>query len=376
MLAEHNVTYPEEIPDPVSQDGATSFTEETMSILTSSNMLARSFLIHPRGLRRKECSETDVSNTLRHKREFITTEKKDEGYWDKRKKNNEAARRSREKRRFNDIVVENKVLALLEDNAHLKAELLALKFQFGLIKDPTDSLTPTRSSGSCTQPFPATRYYCPNSNSQLTHRHSLTDSHHGGSDGVQSIRDRVNVSEDSGFSISGGSSIGSPEFSDDAVGEPLRGYPYRGGEETECKLSPYITPVDTNSSDREKLVSVWQENSMKGLPHKLRFKTPGGTEGEVFLPVEMEKSLSSTMVGLHHSSQVREQSTAGRTEGLWRPQPHTMPPTGSTPHHNYPAIQRHCSMENDAIRSQLSSLTEEVAQLKKLVSQRLLPKLN
>lgn len=44
-----------------------------------------------------------------------------------KKTNNEAARRSREKRRINDRVVENKVLALLEDNACLKAELLALK---------------------------------------------------------------------------------------------------------------------------------------------------------------------------------------------------------------------------------------------------------
>ncbi|XP_051568199.1 nuclear factor, interleukin 3 regulated, member 3 [Myxocyprinus asiaticus] len=378
MLAEHGVMYPEKIPDPVSQDGATSFTEEAVSILTSSSKLARSFLIHPRGLRRRECCETDVSNTLRHKRKFIPAEKKDEGYWDKRKKNNEAARRSREKQRFNDIVVENKVLALLEDNARLKAELLALKFRFGLIKDPTDS------SGSYTQPFLATLYYCPNSNPQLTHPHSLSNSHHGGPDGVQSIRDRANVSEDSVFPIYGGSSIGSSEFSDDAVGEPIRASLYRGGEEPGCELSPYtVTAIDTNSLDREKLVSGWQDNSMKGLPHKLRFKTPGGIEGvdsssQVLPPVEMDKNLSSTMI--HHASQSREQSTAGWTEGLWRPQPHSVPPTGLTPHQNNPSIQRdtvaHCLTENNAIRSQLSSLAEEVAKLKKLVSQKLLSELN
>uniref|UniRef100_A0A670Y0G0 BZIP domain-containing protein n=1 Tax=Pseudonaja textilis TaxID=8673 RepID=A0A670Y0G0_PSETE len=61
------------------------------------------------------------------KREFISDEKKDASYWEKRRKNNEAAKRSREKRRFNDLVLENKVLALNEENVRLKTELLQLK---------------------------------------------------------------------------------------------------------------------------------------------------------------------------------------------------------------------------------------------------------
>ncbi|CAI9538551.1 unnamed protein product [Staurois parvus] len=54
-------------------------------------------------------------------------------YWEKRRKNNEAAKRSREKRRLNDMVLENKLLALGEENANLKTELLSLKLKFGLI---------------------------------------------------------------------------------------------------------------------------------------------------------------------------------------------------------------------------------------------------
>ncbi|CAO2596067.1 Nuclear factor interleukin-3-regulated protein [Lemmus lemmus] len=54
-------------------------------------------------------------------------------YWEKRRKNNEAAKRSREKRRLNDLVLENKLIALGEENATLKAELLSLKLKFGLI---------------------------------------------------------------------------------------------------------------------------------------------------------------------------------------------------------------------------------------------------
>ncbi|XP_051568192.1 nuclear factor interleukin-3-regulated protein-like [Myxocyprinus asiaticus] len=69
----------------------------------------------------------------RRKREFISDEKKDASYWEKRRKNNEAAKRSREKRRINDMVLENRVIALNEENVRLKTELLQLKLRFGLI---------------------------------------------------------------------------------------------------------------------------------------------------------------------------------------------------------------------------------------------------
>ncbi|XP_016089134.1 uncharacterized protein [Sinocyclocheilus grahami] len=331
MLAEQRVMYPKEIPDPVNQDGAISFTE-AVSILMSSSMLARSFLIHPRVLKHQESSETDSHVVLCRKRESMLLDKKDKVYWEKRKKNNEAARRSREKRRIKDKAVENKVLALLEDNARLKAELLALKFKFGLIKDPTDSPAQTCSFGSHNQTFPAIRYNCPKTNSQPNFGHLLSISDHGGPDGAQNY----------GFFMPGGSSIGSPELSDDAVGEHIRQSSYRAGEQPSG-----IAAVDTNSLG-------WQANSMKGLPHKLRFKTPCGIEdadAEVLLPVE------------------------NTTEGLWRPQTHTMPSACSTAFQNNASIHRHTE-SHSAIRLQISTLTEEVAQLKKLLSQHQLSKVN
>lgn len=69
----------------------------------------------------------------RRKREFIPEEKKDELYWEKRRKNNEAAKRSREKRRMNDYVLETHLMALKEENARLSAELMAIKLHFGLV---------------------------------------------------------------------------------------------------------------------------------------------------------------------------------------------------------------------------------------------------
>ncbi|XP_059415466.1 uncharacterized protein LOC132151371 [Carassius carassius] len=314
--------YSKEIPDPVSQDGALSFTEEAVSILTSSSMLARSFLIHPRVLKHQESSETDSRITQSRKHESTPPEKKDEGYWYKRKKNNEAARRSREQRRINDKAVENKVLALLEDNARLKAELLALKFKFGLIRVPTASPAQICSFGSHNQTFPAMRYSCPHSSSHT--RPTF--------DGVQSY----------GFFMPGGSSIRSPELSDDARGEHIRQSSYRAGEQPSG-----ITAVHTTSLG-------WQANNMKGLPHKLHFKTPCGIEdadAEVRLPVK------------------------NTTEGLWRPQTHTMPSAWSTAHQSNASIQRHTE-SHSTIRFQISALTEEVAQLRKLLSQHQLSKVN
>lgn len=80
----------------------------------------------------QEESETACKGR-RRKRAFIPEEKKDALYWEKRRKNNEAAKRSREKRKMNDHVLENHFEALKEENARLSAELMAIKVHFGLV---------------------------------------------------------------------------------------------------------------------------------------------------------------------------------------------------------------------------------------------------
>lgn len=72
---------------------------------------------------------------LRKQREFMPDFKKDETYWSKRRKNNEAAKRSREKRRVNDIVMGQKILELTNENNGLREELHAIKAKFGLPMD-------------------------------------------------------------------------------------------------------------------------------------------------------------------------------------------------------------------------------------------------
>ncbi|XP_071342786.1 nuclear factor, interleukin 3 regulated, member 4 [Trachinotus anak] len=95
----------------------------------------------------------------RRKREFIPEEKKDALYWEKRRKNNEAAKRSREKRRMNDYVLETHFMALKEENARLSAELMAIKLNFGLVHPAAYTAHQSNQLQhhvhSSTQPIPA-----------------------------------------------------------------------------------------------------------------------------------------------------------------------------------------------------------------------------
>ncbi|XP_015910474.1 nuclear factor interleukin-3-regulated protein [Parasteatoda tepidariorum] len=72
----------------------------------------------------------------RKQREFIPDNKKDESYWDRRRRNNEAAKRSREKRRLNDMVLETRMLELTKENTLLRAELTAIREKFSLPPTP------------------------------------------------------------------------------------------------------------------------------------------------------------------------------------------------------------------------------------------------
>ena len=66
-------------------------------------------------------------------REFTKDTRKDDSYWDRRRRNNEAAKRSREKRRFNDMILESRVAELTRDNYLLRAQLNTIRDKFGII---------------------------------------------------------------------------------------------------------------------------------------------------------------------------------------------------------------------------------------------------
>ncbi|GAV08955.1 hypothetical protein RvY_18571 [Ramazzottius varieornatus] len=97
---------------------------------------------HPSSL--ADCDRRGGSTIIpqRKEREFTPDTRKDESYWDRRRRNNEAAKRSREKRRMNDMVLETRVLELSNENQWLKAELNAIRDKCGMPKDAPPLVNP------------------------------------------------------------------------------------------------------------------------------------------------------------------------------------------------------------------------------------------
>ncbi|CAK6955285.1 nuclear factor interleukin-3-regulated protein [Scomber scombrus] len=112
--------------------------------------VSRSPLLTRRLLRLRSCSGP-VGPVTRRKREMVPADQKDDTYWDKRRKNNEAAKRSREKRRLSDLMMESQLLALSEENTQLRAQVLSLQYHSSLA---TENSKPS-ASGLSLSPRPA-----------------------------------------------------------------------------------------------------------------------------------------------------------------------------------------------------------------------------
>ncbi|CAN9505129.1 unnamed protein product [Ophioblennius macclurei] len=379
----HNMEAPAAAASAASSPSASmSFTDEAVSILTSSSMLARSLLGRAAPVKRKESpasaaasasTSAAAASALRRKREFIPVDKKDEGYWDKRRKNNEAAKRSREKRRMNDMVLESRVLALLEENARLRAELLALKFRFGLVKDPSNAailpLTAPPPPPPPPPPHLSPQYYL--HRGEGSPQGAAAQQHANGQTGPTGARgggrDGGNLSEDSGFSTpGGGSSVGSPVFFEDRLSDHGKLSPHRGEE-----LSAYDAHHSPDDAHHAAAARPEQADGMKNLPHKLRFKVPGsgdccggGGGGDITADARRSPTFREAAKGLNGGGE--------GVGGSWLQQLEA----GVDPRRGRPCGGGggEAQQENTLLKSQLSSLSEEVAQLKRLFAEQLMAK--
>lgn len=386
--------------------GAEFFNDDTVSILTSTRQLARTILGRTFSVRRKEAHagaegkannswDEDNDNGTRRKREFIQDEKKDNCYWEKRRKNNEAAKRSREKRRVNDMVLEQRVLGLLEENARLRAELLALKLRFGLIKDPSEVSVVPLSAPACAHATNCmTHFYQPQ-----TDRSSYVNGQSNSSpQPVQPLQQAAacgprvarprSTSDESGVSTSCCSNVASPVYFDGAVsvrGDPS---PKEVVEERQQGLNPHICPPDVG--DNHYAARQDSPEGLKSLPHKLRFKSPSGCgEGGDASPKPDGRHSGPPVATVGPNIQVRTQQQV-----RWDVQSESQTPWSkeeasgafgqqfqalSSGFYNTPSLQSSadpkCLSEDSSLRSQISCLSQEVAQLKRLFSQQLVPKI-
>ncbi|XP_034390267.1 nuclear factor interleukin-3-regulated protein-like [Cyclopterus lumpus] len=374
---------------------ALSFTDEAVSILTSTSQLAQTLLSHTFALKQQEslanaevkagssCDE-DNGNNARRKREFIPTNKKDDGYWDKRKKNNEAAKRSREKRRAKDMVLERRVMGLLEENGRLKAELLALKFRVGLVKDSSDVSILPLSAPLCALPTTRpTHFYQPHTDGSPYPNTPPSPHHihpHPPQQGAKPLSSH-SVSEESGVSTSCGSNVGSPVFFDDTLSEHCGPSPREQGYDS------HICPMEANGSQY-----VSRQDSPEGLrslPHKLRFKGPAGFSDAVELSPSSDTRPSGPPVAtVWPNIQMRSHQQAGWDNPTVSQAPWSMEEACGGPgqqyqgpssgQYNSSSLQNSrdpkYSTEDVSLRSQISCLSQEVTQLKRLFSQQLLSK--
>lgn len=382
--------------------GSEFFSDDTVSILTSTRQLARTLLGRSFSVRHKEaqagsegkasssCDE-DNDSGARRKREFIQEEKKDECYWEKRRKNNEAAKRSREKRRVNDMVLEQRVLGLLEENARLRAELLALKLRFGLIKDPSEVSVVPLSAPVCGHTTNCvTHFYQPQTDgSSYVSSHTnqpaqplpLQPAAACGPRAVAPLLNR-SAADESGVSASCCSGVSSPAYFDGPVsmrGEPS---PPEAVEEQQQGFNPHICPPD--AVDSQYATRQDSPEGMKSLPHKLRFKSPGGC-GEAGDPspnsdgkhpvttVDLNIQVR-TQQQVRWDGQNESQAPWSREEACGAFGQARSPAFYSSPSLQSPSDAK-CLSEDSSLRSQISCLSQEVAQLKKLFSQQLVPKI-
>uniref|UniRef100_A0A8C9RNH5 BZIP domain-containing protein n=1 Tax=Scleropages formosus TaxID=113540 RepID=A0A8C9RNH5_SCLFO len=362
-----------------------SFSDEAVSILTCRSLPAHSLLGCPCGPAGSRGAA--AGGMLRQRREFTPDSKKNDSYWDKRRKNNEAAKQSRERRRVHDALLERRLLALLEENARLRAELLALKFRFGLVENTVDRAVQPTPAAPCNLLLRRPHCYglCSDAGTLLTPPHVPPTQ--GGLYGRTGARDMGCIFDDSGFATSGSSSVGSPVILEDRLSEPGKlslshgensGYESQprspeGERLAACKGGVGAYAVAEPSGE----VAGRQDSgdSARCLPHKLRLKVTW-SDG------------SSCRMGENPGEKRPSQHVGGRDvlpepERPWLPYGGEEPgqgvwlcPRPSEPCYQSPrssAISRR-RLENSVLRHQLNCLSEDVAQLKWLFSQKLISK--
>ncbi|CAL1602009.1 unnamed protein product [Knipowitschia caucasica] len=323
----------------------TGLGEQSMGVLRSSSNLGQTLRGRSAAQAEIEASSCDEDGTnpncSRRKREFIPDEKKDVGYWDKRKKNNEAAKRSREKRRANDMVLERRVLGLLEENAGLRAELMALKFRFGLVKDPSElSILPLSMA--------QTKNQCVTQSAQSNQGPTTTLLHQGPTN---------RTLEQSQVEKKG---LPANEMT------PSFNVCYNEHTKERSRVWGKVDVCSLGASQAKYPNRLESPDCLKSLPHKLRFKCPVG-EGVELSQSSDSKPKAPPVATVGPSIHALSPQTL---EGVWGG-----PEVSCQYYASQWDVTEGNGTEERVLRSQVSCLSEEVAQLKRLFSQQLLTKI-
>ncbi|XP_014249421.1 nuclear factor interleukin-3-regulated protein isoform X2 [Cimex lectularius] len=312
----------------------------------------------------------------RKQREFIPDNKKDESYWDRRRRNNEAAKRSREKRRYNDMILEQRVVELSKENHFLKAQLSAIKDKYGISGEtivnveqvmatlPTNDqvLSMTKRAKIANAPLTPPILYQPSSHpTPVIHRTVSNSSSPPLAPLNQAYPDSESYNDVDRYPF--------PHFP--PVLPPLNPPALEAGGNSVLNLSrsgrrtsptPYdLPPVDLPTS------------SNNSLPHKLRHKSHLG-----------DKDVAATaLLSLHNIKQEPnsrasppwdgEGSSDERDSGIslgaeWIISTHNVPDGHPTPSSPLPHNPIENEDEDSHLKSEVARLASEVASLKSMLS--------
>ncbi|XP_066995366.1 nuclear factor interleukin-3-regulated protein [Anabrus simplex] len=353
----------------------------------------------------------------RKQREFIPDNKKDESYWDRRRRNNEAAKRSREKRRFNDMILETRVVELTKENHVLKAQLAAFKDKFGICGEslisveqvmatlPTTEqvLSFTKRPKLTSSAAPPTLMYAPTPNpipTSVIHQPVSTGI---SSPPPQSLHFPPQAQSNQTQHLHQPESNSYPEHDSYPYTFPLpslHSQPFEVTTNSVLNLSrsrsraasPFELSSGSGSGDENSVpgpLPLTVASSNNSLPHKLRHKTHLG-----------DKDAATTLLSLQNIKQEpgprasppwdAEGSSDERDSGIslgveWGPHPVLACPSGPLPPHHQPHLQptspssgtgssEPLECGDDAqLKTELARLASEVANIKSFLTRKSSP---
>ncbi|KAG7488008.1 hypothetical protein MATL_G00029820 [Megalops atlanticus] len=345
--------------------------EDKMVVPTGLLSVPNPSLLTQRLLGLRSCKR-HLSPSTRRKREMIPLDKKDASYWDKRRKNNEAARRSREKRRLNDFMLEGQLLALSEENALLRAEVLTLQYHIGLgAREPGAAHSahpPSPSHYAAPTPFQPSLWANRSSSTTL-----LAE--------PQGLDEMLQRARGSRSAISGYSNLG-PRSSQASPGPPVYLQPPSHSQRTECapaqhlpesstftKASKHDKPLGepcSSNAEPEPEINAHQVSSSKDLPGDLQFPS---TSKQYYLPHPSSFSPSShppqswllpslSHTSVHNNLLLPWGSTCLHPTPLYPNLPFYLPVEN-------PEMRRQSLEKHKTFKSKINTLSAELAQLRR-----------
>ncbi|XP_026472251.1 uncharacterized protein LOC113376519 [Ctenocephalides felis] len=303
----------------------------------------------------------------RKQREFIPDNKKDDSYWDRRRRNNEAAKRSREKRRFNDMILEQRVVELSKENHVLKAQLDAIKDKYNICGESVISVDQVLATLPSNEQVLSITKRAKLSNAangggqQLLYPQSPSPAgptHPNAAMGFQSTSPALSVINQSAYR-------GLESEQELFVTSPVAHYPYEAASSALNLSRRAPSPYEVSSGSGDEAHSMLAEPN-NSLPLKLRHKSHLG-----------DKDAASALLALQHIKQEpgarcsppwdTEGSSDERDSGIslggeWalrtrqRDQPSTLPPVIDA------------DDDEGHLKSELARLASEVATLKSMIN--------